>query len=143
MTEPTRPDEDFSLGGMVSDVAAGVTRLLRQEVELAKTEIRTEAGKAATAARLIAGGALALHITAVLGSVALVFALHATIATQVPALADQAPAVATGVVALLWLILGLSLLGSGRRRLRRVSPIPQRTIQTLREDIAWLRKPTG
>jgi len=135
-------DEPGSVGSMISEVASDVTRLLRQEVELARTEIREEAAKAGRAGRLIASGALALHLVAVLGSAAVALAAAEVLEHQVPEVAGQAPAIATGGVALLWLLLGLLMLARGRRRLRRISPIPRRTIQTLKEDIAWLRKPT-
>ena len=62
---------------------------------------------------------------------------------SIPALANWATAIAAGAVALVWLLIGLVLLGSGRRRLRKLSPIPRQTIQSLKEDIAWLRKPNA
>jgi len=128
---------------MVTEVASDVKRLMRQEVELAKTEIRAEAAKATSAGKLIAGGALAMHLVAVLASGAVVLAAVPVLITYAPALADYAPAIAAGGVALVWLIVGAVLLSTGRRRLRKFSPIPRQTIQTLKEDIAWLRKPNG
>ena len=47
MTEPESPAHADSVGSLLTDVASDVTRLLQQEVELAKTEIRAEASKAA------------------------------------------------------------------------------------------------
>ena len=141
MTEPT--DDGFSVGALVSDVASDVKRLLHQEVQLARSEIRAEARKAVSAGRLIATGTMALHLVVVLVSVGAVFAVTEILADRVPRLAGLAPAIAAGGVALLWLVIGLILLGAGRRRLRSISPIPRQTIQTLKEDIAWLRKPTA
>lgn len=143
MSDQAPSASDHSIGAMISEVASDVTRLLRQEVELAKTEIRTEAGKAAKAGRLIATGALALHLTAVLASAAIAFAASALVADRWPDLAWIAPAITVGGVAAFWLLVGLVQLSRGRRRLRRLSPVPRQTIQTLKEDIAWLRKPTA
>jgi hypothetical protein len=143
VSEPTVPDAGMSVGALVSDVASDVTRLLRQEVELAKSEIRAEAGKAAKATSLIASGAAALHLVAVLVSVAGVLAVTVVLTRYVPVLADYTAAVAAGGIALVWLILGLAFLGAGRRRLRTISPIPRQTIQSLKEDIAWLRRPNA
>lgn len=128
---------------MISDVAADVKRLLRQEVQLATAEMRGEARKAGSAARLIATGGLALHLVAIMFSVGGVLAGSQVLAERVPDLADLSPAIAAGAVGLLWLVVGLTLVRVGRRRLRSVSPIPRQTIQTLQEDIKWLRKPTG
>jgi hypothetical protein len=129
-----------TVSSLVSDVAADVTRLLRQEVELARTEIRTEATKAVGGARSLAMGAVALHLVAILVSVGGVMALSEVLASRVPALANWAIAITAGAVAVVWLFIGLVLLGSGRRRLRKLSPIPHQTIQSIKEDIAWLRR---
>jgi Putative Actinobacterial Holin-X, holin superfamily III len=136
-------DDGLSVGSLVSDVAADVKRLLHQEVRLARSEIRTEARKAARAGRLIATGTMALHLVVVLVSVGAVLAASEVLASRVPDLAGLAPAVAAAGVALVWVVVGRILLGAGRPRLRSISPIPRQTIQTLKEDIAWLRKPTA
>ena len=142
MSEPARIADEPSLSTIVSDVASDVKRLLRQEVELAKTEVRAEAAKAGRAGRMLASGAMALHLAAVVASVGGVFGA-AVLLERFPVLAGYAYAAAAAGVALIWLIVGAVLVSGGRRRLRKVSPIPHRTIQTLKEDIAWLRKPTG
>ena len=41
-----RAEEPGSLGEIISDISDGLSRLFRQEVELAKAELRTEATKA-------------------------------------------------------------------------------------------------
>jgi hypothetical protein len=128
---------------MVTDVASDVGRLVRQEVELAKTEIRGEVSKAASAGRLIGSGALALHLVAVLVSVAAALSLGEVLGERLPELSRWIPALAAAGVGLLWLVIGLVLLIVGRRRLRRVSPIPRQTIESLKEDIAWLRRPNA
>jgi hypothetical protein len=128
---------------MVTDVAADVTRLLRREVDLARTEIRLEASKAVRGVRAVVMGAAALHLFAIMASVGGVLALSEVLASRVPELADWSSAIATGVIGSGWLLIGLALLGSGRRRLRGVSPIPRQTIESLKEDMAWLRKPNA
>ena len=149
MTEPPAPAappvpvQGDSLVALLSDVASDVTRLLRQEVELAKTEIRAEARKAAKASRLLASGALALHLVAVIGSVAAVLAVTEVLVDALPRWTEFAPTIAAAGVAIVWLIIGVVLTRTGRRQLRHVSPVPQQTIQSLKEDLAWLRKPTG
>jgi len=142
MTEPPAPQGD-SVVALLSDVASDVTRLLHQEVELAKTEIRAEARKAVGAGRLLAGGAMALHLVAVIASVAAVLVVSEVLMEVLPRWAELAPTIAATGVAVLWLIIGVVLIRTGRRRLRGFSPVPQQTIQSLKEDLAWLRKPTA
>ena len=93
------------------------------------------------AGRLLASGALALHLVAVIASVAVVLAVTEVLVDVLPEWSDLAPTIAATGVAVLWLIIGLVLIGTGRRRLRRISPVPKQTIQSLKEDLAWLRKP--
>ena len=143
MSEPARRDAEATIASMLTDVASDVSRLLRQEVELARTEIRTEVANATKAGRMIATGAFAMFMTAVLVSIAAMFAGAVVLAERVPQIAVYAQAIAAGGVAFLWLIIGATYLGRGRRRLRKLSLIPRRTIQTLKEDIAWLQKPTA
>jgi len=139
----TGTDEMPSVAAMLSEVAADVTRLARQEVDLARTEIRAEASKAVRGARALAMGAAALQLFALLVSAGGVLALSPMLAARVPELAEWSAAITTGVIAVFWLLLGLALWGSGRRRLRRLSPLPRQTIESLKEDIAWLRKPNA
>lgn len=142
MTHPGT-EELPSVASMLTEVAEDVTRLARQEVDLARTEIRAEVSKAVRGVRSVTMGAAALQLFALLVSVGGVLALSEMLAARVPELADWSAAIAAGVVALFWLVLGLALLGSGRRRLRSLSPIPRQTIESLKEDIAWLRKPNA
>jgi Putative Actinobacterial Holin-X, holin superfamily III len=140
---PVSVDGVASVGSLIGDVASDVTRLLRQEVELARAEIRGAASKAAKAGQLFAGGAMALHLVAVLASVAVGLVAGRMLADRRPEWAEFAPAVTTAGLALLWLVIGLVLLWRGRRRLRSISLVPRQTINTIKEDIAWLRKSTG
>jgi Putative Actinobacterial Holin-X, holin superfamily III len=143
MTEPPAPAQGDSVVALLGDVASDVSRLLHQEVELAKTEIRAEARKAAGAGRLLAGGAMALHLVAVIASVAAVLVVSEVLTELLPRWAELAPTIAAIGVAVLWLIIGVVLIRTGSRRLRGFSPVPHQTIKSLKEDLAWLRKPTA
>ena len=128
---------------MVSEIAEDVTRLLRQEVDLARAELQAEASKAVRGVRAVVTGMAALLLFAIMVSVGAVSALSLVLAGRVPELADWSIAITAGVVAMGWLLVGLTLRTSGRRRLRSLSPIPRQTIESLKEDIAWLRKPNA
>jgi len=47
------------------------------------------------------------------------------------------------IVAVVWAIAGVVLYQAGRARLRTVSPVPNRTVETLKEDARWMKNPTG
>lgn len=126
-------DDNATIGQLVGDLTQDLSRLLRQELELAKAEIRQEATKAGKATGMLAAAGFAGYMTAVLLSLAAVFGLAHLIGLGWAAL----------VVAALWGIAGAVLYSAGRTRLRTVSPKPERTIETLKEDAAWLRHPTS
>jgi uncharacterized membrane protein YqjE len=122
-------DSGQSIGEILSEVVSDVTRLFRQEVDLAKAELREEAGKAGRAGGMLAGAAIAGLLTTVMVSLALA------------ALLSEAmhPAWAALIVGVLWAIAAAVLYRTGRERLRTVSPIPHQTVETVKEDAEWLR----
>jgi uncharacterized membrane protein len=140
MTAPTTPgsqptrttDDGQSVGELISEVAGDLSRLFRQEVELAKAEVKAEASKAGKAAGMLAGAGFAAYLVAVLLSLALVFALGAVMPEGWAAV----------IVAVIWAIVAAALYAAGRKQLRTVSPVPQQTMETLKEDAEWLRHPT-
>ncbi|WP_231114447.1 phage holin family protein [Lentzea aerocolonigenes] len=121
-----------SLGDLVSELTGDLSKLMRQELELAKAEIRQEAVKAGKATGMLAAAGFAGYLTTVLLSLALVFALGAVMPLGWAAL----------IVAALWGIAGAVLYTSGRARLRTVNPTPERTVETLKEDAEWAKHPT-
>jgi uncharacterized membrane protein YqjE len=130
VTEPASPRrDDQSIGEILGEVVSDVTRLFRQEVELAKAELRQEAGKAGKAGGMLAGAVVAALLTAVMLSLAI-----AALLAEV-----MHPAGAALIVAVLWAVAGAGLYRTGRERLRSVRPIPQQTVETLKEDAEWLR----
>jgi hypothetical protein len=126
----TRTDE--SLGDLVSELTSDLSKLMRQELELAKAELRQEAGKAGKATGMLAAAGFAGYLTTVLLSFALVFALGAVMPLGWAAL----------IVAVLWGIAGAVLYSTGRAKLRTVNPKPERTVETLKEDAEWAKHPT-
>jgi uncharacterized membrane protein YqjE len=118
-----------SIGQLVTDVAAGVSSLVKAEIELAKAELRQEAQKAvAGIAGLAIAAAAGLMIVPLL-SLAAVYALSEVMAGYWAAL----------IVAGAWtLIAGLAGL-FGAVRLRRVKPVPTQAIEAVKEDVRWVR----
>jgi len=130
---PSRMDTTGeSLGDLVSELTGDLSKLMRQELELAKAEIRQEAAKAGKATGMLAAAGFAGYLTTVLLSLALVFALGAVMPLGW----------ATLIVAALWGIAGAVLYSTGRARLRTVNPKPERTVETLKEDAEWAKHPT-
>jgi uncharacterized membrane protein YqjE len=123
---------DRSVGELLSAVTSDLQTLFRQEVELAKTEIREEGTKAGKAAGLYGGAGFGGYMVALFLSLAAVFGLANVMDAGWAAL----------IVAAVWAVIAAVLYVMGRSRMREVSPKPEQTVQTLKEDAQWARHPT-
>ncbi|MGW0842827.1 phage holin family protein [Streptomyces sp. NPDC002787] len=125
-------DQDTSVGELLSAVTSDVQQLFRQEVELAKAEVKQEANKAGKAAGMYGGAGFAGYMVALLVTLAAMFGLGNVMDLAWAAL----------IVTALWSVIGLILYRRGRQRMRGVSPKPEQTLETLKEDAQWARHPT-
>jgi len=129
----TEQVENTSIGELLGNISGDLSQLFRQEVELAKAELKQEASKAGKAAGFLGVAGFAGYLAVVLLSFALVFALANVMDAGWAAL----------IVAVLWGIVGAVLFVSGRNKLKSVDPVPHRTVDTLKEDAQWLKNPTS
>lgn len=125
--------EDQSLGELVGDLYRGASQVISLEIELAKTELSQKASRVGkNVGFLAAGGAIAYA-----GFLALIFAIIAILATFMPTWLSAL------IVALLVLAVGGALVWSGLKTLQQESPVPQRTLETLKEDKEWMTDQTN
>jgi putative superfamily III holin-X len=125
--------EQTSIGELIGNISNDLSQLFRQEVELAKAELKQEATKAGKAAGMLGGAGFAGYLAVVLLSFAAVFALDAVMPAGWAAL----------IVAVVWAVIGAALYVTGKNKLKTVDPMPRRTVDTLKEDAQWLKNPTG
>lgn len=123
------PGDDRSLGQIVSDVSSDLSTLFRQELELAKTELKEEAGKAGKGAGMLGASGVAGHFLLFFLSFALLLLLDRWMAASLAAL----------IVAVLWGVVAAVLASMGRRSLKEANPQLPKTQQTLKEDAQWAR----
>jgi hypothetical protein len=116
------PNTRSSLGEMFSDVAADLSTLMRQEVELAKAELRQSATRAGKGAGMLAGAGVSGHMVLLFGSVAVWWAVGDTTGHGWSAL----------IVGAAWLIIAAVLGLLGRKEISAVSGMPQ-TAQTVKK----------
>lgn len=134
MHEPPRgqdPSRDpRSTGQIVGSLANDLTRLVKQELELAKTEAKAEATRAGKGAGMLAGAGVAGHLMLVFLSLALTFLLDLWMPIACAAL----------TTALLWGVVAAVLGMQGRKELKKTRPQLPETQQTLKEDLEWARE---
>ncbi|GAA4619583.1 hypothetical protein GCM10023196_000140 [Actinoallomurus vinaceus] len=124
---------DTSIGRLVGEATADLQKLMRQEMALAKAEMRQEATKAGKAAGLFGGAGFAGYMVVVLLSFAAALGIGHVLDI----------AWAFMIIAGIWAIAGAVMYAMGRRRMRSVSPTPHRTVETLKEDAHLMRRPTA
>ena len=131
----SRADElhDRPIGELLKQLANETTTLVRQELDLAKAEMREKARKAGPGFGMW-GAAGATGLLA-LGSLTafLILALDGAMPNWLAAL----------VVCLVWAAVAGVLYLRGKRRVEEAgSPVPEKTIETVKEDVQWAKHPT-
>jgi predicted butyrate kinase (DUF1464 family) len=124
---------DGSVGELVSAVTSDAQALFRQEVELAKAEVRQEAVTAGKAAGMYGGAGFAGYMVAVFLSLTATFALANVMDGAWAAL------IVTGA----WAVIGAVLFLLARSRMRSVSVRPDQTMESLKENARWARHPSS
>jgi hypothetical protein len=122
--------QEKSLGDLFSELSTQTGELMRQEVALARVEMTQKAVKAGKdVGFLVVGGAVAYA------------AALAVIAAMIILLGQFIPVWLSALV--IGLVVGVAayfLISSALASLKRMDPAPRNTIETLKEDAAWLKK---
>lgn len=121
-----------SIGSLIRGILMDLRTLVREEIALARVELREQAGRARAAAVSFGIAAAAL----LFGGGFLLVAL----ATAIADLLTWPVWAGFLVVAVLLSLLGLVTLASGRRQLQRVHAVPEETIATVKENSEWIAK---
>jgi len=121
-----------SFSELLGELANNSASLVRDEIELAKQEMREKV-------TVLSSGAVTIAIGGLIGFIAL-------LALTAAAIAGLAHFMDTGLAALLvggvLALIGGSLAFNGINRLKRTSLKPKQTIETLEEDKEWLKQLT-
>jgi len=117
--------EDRSLSELLSDVTTEIATLFRKEVELAKAETSEQVSRAAKAGGMLGAAAVIGFLDLILFSFALAWALSEVVPEGV----------AFAIVGVLFAVVAGVLAMAGKKRLANVNPVPNQTVQTLRDDV--------
>lgn len=119
-----------SLGDLLAEVSRDISTLMRQELALAKAELKETASKTAKGAGLLGGAGYAGLMAVFFLSIALWWGLG----DLIDSLGWSAV-----IVAVIWAIIAAILYAIGRSRLKEVDGAPQ-TVETLKEIPETLRR---
>jgi uncharacterized membrane protein YqjE len=122
-------ENNRSISDVLQDIVANVQTIIRSEVRLAKTEITEEATKAGRAATVLVAGAVAGLFTVWLLLLTIVFSLATVIPMWSAAL----------LVLVIMAIITAVLLSVGRKRMKTVHAKPEKTIESVKENVEWVK----
>jgi uncharacterized membrane protein YqjE len=121
---------EHGTGELVKRLTNQISALVRQEIELAKAEMAEKARKAGLGAGMFAGAGVAGLL--MLGSLTAFLIL--VLALAIPAWASAL------LITVLWAGVAGVLALQGRNKLSEMGkPVPEKTVETVKEDVQWLR----
>lgn len=113
---------DASVGDLVNDLTTDLSRLVHQELELARAEIKADAGRAGRSAGLFGAAGVAGWLALLFASLAAVFGLAEVMEAGWAAL----------LVAGVWAVIAAVMYLVGRSSLEDITG-PRKTVKTLKE----------
>jgi hypothetical protein len=123
--------DERSFGELVGDLTRQIGILIRQELDLARTEITTKARDAGRDAGLVGAGGVLLHAGLLTGIATVVLLLIE---------AGLAPWLAALLVGAVVAAIGAALIARGRTGLQKADLTPKRTVETLKDDADWAKE---
>ena len=124
--------QERSIGELFGQLTQDMTLLVRQEVQLARTEMSDKLSRFTNnLVSVLAGG-----FVAYVGGLALVAALILAIRD----LANISLAFSALIVGAVLAIVGYVMLQRGLKELKRVDLAPRRTVETLKDDVQWAKE---
>ena len=120
------PAEGQSVTGLVSGIISDAQELLKQQVALVRAELKADFRRTVQAATLLAIGALVLVPAAFLLCNMFVFMLHELAGLSVWA--------GYGIV-------GAVLIAVGIQRFRSFNPLPDQSVEAIKENVRWMTNP--
>jgi MFS family permease len=121
---------DRPIGELVKQLAEQTSTLVRQEIELAKVETTQKARTAGKGAGLIGAAAVIGLLAAGALTAFLIMLLDGALANWLSAL----------IVGVVFLAIAGILALQGKNRIQRATPpVPQQTVETVKEDVEWAK----
>jgi hypothetical protein len=126
----TSHEREPSAADLVKQLSEQTSRLVRQEVELAKAELTVKGKRAGVGAGMFGGAG--------------VFGLYALGALTAAAIAALALAVATWLAALIVAVVWAAIAGvmalTGKSKVQQaMPPVPQDSVESVKEDVQWTK----
>jgi uncharacterized membrane protein YqjE len=133
--DPSGQDDlrEQPIGELLKTLSQETTTLVRQELELAKAEMTEKGKKAGVGAGLLGGAGVAALLALGALTACIIALLDTAMATWLAAL----------IVTAVWGAIAAVLALRGRERVQDAGPpVPEQTIDTVKEDVQWAKTQT-
>jgi hypothetical protein len=123
------PQMQRTVPELLGNIVDNIQQIIRSEFRLAKAELQEKVSRASKPATTLGAGFL-------LGLYGLGFLLLAAVyALSMVMAAGLATLIVGGALALI----SIALVSSGAKKLKALNPAPEKTIQTLQENVQWAK----
>ena len=133
MAAPATDRDERSLGELFGELSADTSTLIRKEMELARHELTRSAQTYARNSMLVAAGGLIAYA----GAIVLLMGI-AWLLARLGLGADLSFLIVGAVT----LAIGAVIAWRAVQSMQKVSVVPERTVETIREDVEWAKEQT-
>jgi len=125
-----RQASEPTLGDLFTSLTSDLTTLVRKEIDLARTETMEKVTGVTRNVVMMAAGGLVAYAGLIALIMAAIFLLNQSLSLWVSAL----------IVGILVIIIGAILLAVGRSSLNNMTVVPEKTVETLKENTEWAKE---
>jgi len=127
------PAEGQSVTGLVSGIISDAQELFKQQIALVRAEIKADFRRTVNAAVMLAVGAMVLIPAAFLLCNMFVYMLVELAGLRVWA--------SYGIVGGVFAVFGAALVLAGVQRFRSFNPMPDQSVEAIKENVRWMTNP--
>jgi hypothetical protein len=124
--------QERSIGELFGQLSQDVTLLVRQEIQLARSEISEKLSRFTANLISVAAGGFVAYVGGLALVAALILALHD--------LANISLAVSALIVGVVLAVAGYLMLKRGLNELKRVDIAPRRTVENIKDDVQSIKE---
>jgi hypothetical protein len=135
MAHDIRTGTEPSLTALVTGIINDVQELLKQQLSLFRQEVKDDVRKTKEAAISLSAGIGILVVGGIFIGLMLVYLLNWAFPAALPVW------LCYGIIGGLMLLGGGALLYAGKRRLASFNPLPDQSVEALRENVQWIMNP--
>lgn len=121
--------DERSLPQLLAEMTKEMGLLMRKEVELAKVETKEEVARAGKAGAMLGATAITGYLALLFLSFALAWGLDSVMTRWL----------AFALVGAIYAVAAAVLFNVGRKKLKEINPVPEQTVETLKEDVEWAK----